>query len=398
VTELSKDLEAAYQAADRVPKGWEPYSEQIDQIGSAVVRLPRPDFTHHDLLVGAGFDPAEWQISGPIQARKWMAYDGRWLHYFKFEVVQGESDELRDLHVEELTKAIRRRTKAGKIETGGKDAWAYVASDWQVGKREGSDGTPQTVDRVLHSLELAVAQVRDLRRVGRKMPTGAVIGLGDLVEGCTGFYPAQEFLVDATRREQNRIARELITHAVDTLSPLFDEFLVATVGGNHGENRRDGRAFTTPGDNDDLAAFEAVREAFTRAGHDEIDWEIPEDELSIGFMLGGVQIGATHGHLFKTGQTAQKKALEWWKGQDFGFQATRDARILLSGHFHHFSLVTYGTRTAIQAPAMDPGSAWYRQSTGEESPAGVLTLRLDSEEPAGYDDLRILSPYGAQAY
>ena len=65
------------------------------------------------------------------------------------------------------------------------------------------------------------------------------------------------------------------------------------------------------------------REAYDKAGIDGITWVIPEDEMSILVELGGVPTGFTHGHLFGKGSTPQQKALEWWKGQDFGFQAVR---------------------------------------------------------------------------
>lgn len=393
MTELSKDLEEAYRAGDKVPAGWQPYVEYTDQIGKAIVRLPNPNASAHDLLIGAGFNPDEWQIQGPIQARKWMSYDGRWLHYFKFDVVAGVSDEVNQADIENLTKHIRkRRPRLASKSTGGSDAWAFLASDWQIGKQEGGDGTPQTIDRVIQSIDMAVQQVKDLRRIGRRIPVGAFIGLGDLVEGCTGFYPAQRFLVDRTRRDQGRITRELITYGIDSLSPLFEEFKVATIGGNHGQNRDDGKAFTTTADNDDVAAFEAVREAYVRAGDPGIDWIIPDEELSLVLHLGGVGVGITHGDLFRTGATAQQKALKWWQGQDFGLQALRDAQILLSGHYHHASTVTYGSRTHHQTPAMDPGSAWWRQSTGDAAPAGAVTMRLDSAHSLGWDDYRILSP------
>lgn len=388
---MVKDLEAAYRQGDKIPAGWQPYKEYTDQIGSAIVRLPSPDASARDLLIGAGFSPDEWRISGPIQARKWMAYDGRWLHYFKFNVVAGESVESVQAHVDDLVKAIRKRTKTTPRYTGASDAWVYVGTDWQIGKAEGASGTDQTVDRVLESLDMAKQQIKDLRRIGRRMPHGALVGLGDIVEGCSGFYPNQPFLIDRNRRDQGRIARELVTHCIDELSPNFDVFTVATVGGNHGENRQDGKKVTDDADNDDVAAFEAVKEAFDRAGQ-YIDWVIPQDELSIALELGGVQLGLTHGHTFRKGSTVQAKAHEWWKGQAFGLQAVANAQILLSGHFHHWSCVTYGSRTAMQAPANDPGSKWYRDSSGEDSPAGVLTMRLDAEHALGYDDLRILSP------
>jgi predicted phosphodiesterase len=391
-SDMRADLEAAYQRGDKIPAGWQPYAEYTDQVGKAIVRLPSPDASERDLLIGAGFNPDEWKIDGPIQARKWMSYDGRWLHYFKFNVVAGESSEAVQAHVDELVKHIRKRRPSVRREFAGHDAWAFVAADWQIGKSEGGDGTDQTVERVLQAVDMAKQQVKDLRRIGRQIPTGALLGLGDLVEGCDGFYPAQTWSVDRIRRDQGRITRELITHIIDSLAPLFDEFVIATVAGNHGEHRKDGKSFTTPADNDDVAAFEAVKEAYDRAGDYGLTWHIPGEELSMALELGGTLVGMTHGHMFRRGGTVQAKAHEYWKSQDFGMQALRDTQVLLSGHFHHLSAVTYGSRTAIQAPAMDPGSAWFRQASGEESPAGVLTLRFDAGEPLGFDDLRVLCP------
>lgn len=387
MTELSEELAAA---AGPAPKGWEPYAEEAGRIGSAVVRLPRPGATERDLLIGAGFDPDEWRINGAVNTRRWMRYDQEWLYYYKFDVVQGESAEVRELHIEDLVKHIRRRRKAAPAPRGGDDAWVFNASDWQIGKREGEDGTPQTIERVLEAVDLAVREVKSIRRAGYRIPTGVLAGVGDIGEGTCGFYPNQPFLIDCNRREQNRITRELITHAIDELSPLFDEFHVKTVAGNHGENREEGKKITDDGDNDDVAQFEAVREAFDRAGDGHIIWQIPDNELSIADTIGGVRVGWTHGHLFRTGATVQKKAYEWWKGQDFGFQAVRGTQILISAHFHHFSAVTYGPRTHFQTPAMDPGSRWFQNTTGEESPAGVLTMRLSAEEPLGYSHVQIL--------
>jgi predicted phosphodiesterase len=396
VTDLSSKLDQAAAGAEKVPPGWEPYAEEAGQIGSAIVRLPRPGAVERDLLIQAGFDPSEWKIKGAINTRRWMRYDQEWLYYYKFDVVQGETPEAVQEHVDDLAKHIRRRRRAQKPISGSeKDCFGIVAADWQIGKAEGGNGTAQTVDRVLAGIDGAKRRLMDLRRIGRSMPTGALLGLGDLVEGCIGFYPAQQVNVDRTRREQGRITRELITYAIDEFSPFFDTFVAATVAGNHGENRSDGKSFTNPGDNDDVAAFEAVREVFDRAGYDNIEWTIPDEELSIQLELGGVGVGMTHGHMFRKGATVQAKAHQWWKDQEFGLQPVQGAQILLSGHFHHFSAVSYGRRTAIQAPAMDPGSQWFRFGSGEDSPAGLLTLRFDSEMPLGFGDLEILTPGSA---
>ncbi len=378
---------------EKLPPGWEPFAEYAGAIGKAGVRLPRPYSTERDLLIASGFDPDEWQIAGSINTRKWMRYDGEWLYYYKFDVKAGESPQIIEQHIDELVGQIRKKIESPAFIKPGTDAWGYIASDWQTGKREGNDGTPQTIERVLTSIEMAVERVKNLRRQGFKMPTLLFAGTGDLGEGTCGFYPGQQFLIDRNRRDQGRINRELITKALDELTPLFDKTVVAAVGGNHGENRSpEGQRLTSDGDNDDCAYFDAVREAFDRSGRTDIEWKIMEDELSMALDIGGVFTGLTHGHLFGKGATAQQKALEWWKGQDFGFQPIRGTRILISSHFHHFSAVTHGSRTHLQTSAMDPGSKWVRQSWGDDTPPGVLTLRFDGESVLGWEDLSILHP------
>lgn len=380
-----------------VPKEWQPYSEENGSRGSGAALLPKPWNTHNDLLLGAGFDPRDWRIDGTINTRKWMRHDQEWLHYYKFNVVAGESPEDVAVHTDELEQLIRRRRRQAYANLGeGTDAWAYFASDWQVGKREGDNGTPETIDRVLQSFDLAEHQIRRLRKAGRKMPTGVFFGLGDIVEGTCGFYPGMSFTIDYNRRSQGRIVRELIAHGIDRLLPYFDTLIVGSVGGNHGENRSPkGDRLTDVADNDDVAVFEAVKEAFDRAGEERIDWIIPEDEMSMALTLGGVDVGVTHGHHFKGGLadlSAQKGAVEWWKGQDFGFREVRGTRVLVSSHFHHLSCNTFGGRTHFQTPAMDPGSQWVANRTGEKAPAGVLTMRFDAAEPLGWTDLAVLSP------
>lgn len=382
-------------AAEPPPKGWEPYSEQMGQIGQAIVRLPKPNATVRDLLIVSGFNPDEWTIDGEINVRRWMRYDQEWLYYYKFNVKAGESAEAAEFDVEDLVRSLREHRipwTIPHVPITGNDAFVFCASDWQIGKREGNVGTPDTVKRVTDAVDQAVARVINLRKIGRRMPQGALLATGDIGEGTCGFYPGQQFLIDCNRRDQNRISRSLITYAIDSLAPLFDEFVVATVGGNHGENREDGSRVTNDGDNDDVAVFETVREAFDRSGHpSNISWIIPDDELSLGIDLGGIKVGLTHGHLFKSGgKMAQAKALEWWKGQTFGMQAVTEAKILISSHFHHLSVIDHGGRTHIQTPAADPGSKWVRESRGADSAAGILTLRVDSLKPLGFGDLEVI--------
>lgn len=379
---------------ESVPKGWEPYSEWTDKIGSAIVRLPSPNFTERDLLITAGFDPECWKIKGSINTRRWMRYDQEWLHYYKFDVEQGESQESRMAHVEELVTHIRKRvkpTKASHKPVGG--TYVHVLSDWQIGKAEGGRGSADTVARYKDCLAQTVANIQALRRLGVSIDSLAIMSVGDLVEGCGDHYDMQQFSVDLDRRSQNRVVRELITETILTLAPLFTQTTVAVIAGNHGENRKEGKAYTTFADNDDVASPEAVREAFDLAGWDTLNWIIPNEELSLCVDLNGVKVGLVHGHQFRGGVNALKKAEDWWRTNDFGLQAVREVQILLSGHFHHYSNtnITHG-RSWIQAGTIDPGSKWYTDTSGTTAIPCVLNFVATKDHPLGYDHLRLLVP------
>jgi hypothetical protein len=387
--------QARPETPEAPPKGWEPYAEECGKIGSAIVRLPSPGATKRDLLLGAGFDPDQWQIVGVINTRRWMRHDQEWLYYYKFDVAEGqESVEDREAHVAELARSIRSYRRKTTLGTGS-GAFGLFASDWQIGKKYGRYGTPETKQAVADSIDQTVQRIKNLRKIGRLYPEGFFIGTGDLREGTCGWYSNQLFTIDATGREQDKICRELIAYAVDEMAPLFDVFHISTVGGNHGENRENGRKQTDDGDNHDVANFETVKEAFDRNDPGNLKWYIPRDELSSRINLGGVEVGITHGHLFTSGgKLPQAKALEWWKGQVFGLQAVSAAQILVSSHFHHFSAIAHGPRTHIQTPANDPGSKWFSDSSGMESPAGALTIAFDEAHPLGWTDLEVLGGFG----
>lgn len=375
------------------PKGWEPYAEEAGKIGSALVRLPKPKATERELLVQAGFDPDCWRISGAINTRRWMRYDQEWLYYYKFDVEQGESPESRDAHVEDLVKMIRQRSNGSKFFYGGKATYVLVISDWQIGKSEGGKGSADTVRRWNDCLAQAREDIIRLRKSGVDISRLLIISVGDLVEGCGDHYDMQTFLVDLDRRSQNRVVRELITKTLLTLVPMFDHTTVACIGGNHGENRRKGKAYTTFADNDDVATIEAVREAFDLAGWNNITWVIPGEELSLNVEASGVNIGLVHGHQFRGGANTWKKAEDWWRSNDFGLHAVQKSQILVSGHFHFNADANIsGKRSWFQAPTIDPGSKWYTDISGVDAIPGQLTFVVSDEFPLGYDYRRILHP------
>ena len=94
----------------------------------------------------------------------------------------------------------------------------------------------------------------------------------------------------------------------------------------------------------------------------------------------------THGHLFKKG-----KAVEWWAKQAHGQQPVGDARILFTGHFHHLIVEGEGAKTHFQCPALEGGSEWFTNRSGQAAHHGMLTVRVGKNvAESGWADLEVL--------
>lgn len=255
------------------------------------------------------------------------------------------------------------------------------------------DGTEGTIKRILVMIDEVTDRIRELRKSGRKMKTLVVAGIGDMVENCAGHYASQTFTVELNRRQQIRVLRRLLTKAITTWSKLFSEVIVIAVPGNHGENRNAaGKAFTTRGDNDDVSVFEMVAEILSANpdAYGHVRFILPEDEISITIEVSGFILGFAHGHVTSSGADPQKKIKEWWKNQKFTNNPIGDANILITGHYHHFSVIEHDNdKIHMQCPAMDGGSEWFNDLTGVDSRPGTLTFLLDSSDKP-YRDLEII--------
>lgn len=385
------------------PKDWHPHVDRSSETGSGVVTtadyIGSEDELEARLLRESDADPAIWSIRN-VAHRKWQRYDLEWIHYWKFDLVKriNTPGPERVADIEEIKRSLEgpapeKTDLTGRFFKEHNDALVMIASDWQIGKGEGG-GTEGTVNRWMAAVEEMKIHVDDLRRIGYKVPTLALFGTGDLHEQVCGFYAAQLFQVDLNKRDQAKVVRRMVTYAVRELAPLFDDVLVSGVGGNHGEaSRVNGKQATDFADNDDVAALEVVQEVLQETpGYDHVRFEVPSHERDICLNVSGVSVGLAHGDQFTGGgKLVQAKALEWWKGQTFGFQSCHNARILISSHFHHFSCIVHGPRTHFQTPALDGGSRWFKDTSGMDAPPGVLVLRLDAETRLGWDHARILA-------
>lgn len=318
-----------------------------------------------------GFDPKVYEVVEPVRISTWQTYDERQLWAYKASI-RTRSGLSAD-EIELLTKPVRADKRKAVARPTGDYTLVVPIGDWQIGKDDG-DGLEGTVRRIEESFVAVVDRVKYLRKCGYEIGKLLVCSLGDLGEGCNGHYEQQTFTVVLDRRDQNKVVRRLARNALMLWAEHFDEVFVAAVAGNHGENRRNTKSFTTTNDNDDVAVWEAVAETLSVRpdlyGH--IKWLLPKSELSVSLEVGGVRVGLAHGHQARSGDIGR-----WWEGQALGGRPVASADLLLTGHFHHFRCVEVAKgRWHIQVPAMDGGSNWFEESSGKGSTAGQVTFLL----------------------
>lgn len=383
------------------PTGWEP-SLEWNGTGGSITTGPlanEPDSSLWEQLIADwGLDPSRTMVvDGTIQIRAWDTMrDGETVRmkYYRCALAPREGG-VDHADIDALCKLVEKKKPRPASTSFGDGAFLLLLSDWQLGKGEGG-GTSATTDRILTCLDRSVVRYKELRKAGRVSNSVYLIGLGDLVEGCSGWYEMQEWQTDLNRREQERLARRLILAFIDAFVDLGCFVVAMGVPGNHGENRKGGKAFTDFTDNSDVSAFETVAEILQAnpARYENVAVPINAlnaDDLTLTLDLEGIPVAFAHGHQFRSGGNSQAKVEGWWKGQALGRTGVSDAQILCSGHFHHFVMSEATGRTVLQVPALDGGSKWFGSTTGQNAPAGMVSLVVGSETgPRGWSDLLIL--------
>jgi hypothetical protein len=255
----------------------------------------------------------------------------------------------------------------------------------QVGKPD-QGGTERLVKTFQQCIAGVAQRIRDTpdHRVG----TLLLVQLGDCVEGIVS--QGGRLRTDISLTEAIRVTRRLLLHAIGELAPLCDRMLIASVAGNHDEIRRDQQ--TKPTDSWSLEVVSGVADALAMsAEYRHVEFAFPvEGELSLAVRVGdGLTVGLTHGHVCGSAPTAVPA---WWRGQALGGQAVGQSacRVLLTGHWHHLRVQAAGKdRYWIQAPALETGSDWFRNRSGDESVSGVLSMFLHPGAVVPWSDLRI---------
>ena len=407
MTNLSKRLAAVENQAEledaikkrKAPSGWEPgvvWDGEKGTITTSTIFEPPKDWS--SLLRERGLDPDLYEIVG--DTIRWTSFDG-WkrdnpgdeaystiCYSYKAEIRLKSPNRP---NLDEIYQSIKKSKKPTKEAPAGDTTFVIALSDWQTGNRDGG-GVQKQVEEIALLPEKLAKRIKDLRKAGTQIDHIVIAGLGDLVEGTCGHYPAQQFRIEVDRREQMKIVRRGIRDIIVALAPLAQKLTVTAVGGNHGENRGlSGKAFTTTGDNDDVAIFEQLAEAFSmnKEAFPNISWRLPLERLTTSMEVNGKIIAFTHGHLSKAGNNAAQAVWNWWKDQAHGraHPGVADADILVVGHYHHFNAKEQEGRALFVCPSIVPVGEYFQDAYGVKTRAGTLTFCISED---GWSEMSIV--------
>jgi len=299
---------------------------------------------------------------------------GTWFYRFAVEPVNVNSN------VDELIKSIGRR-RAPKAVATGPGVFHFLGGDEQLGKIDG-DGTEGIVDRIVQSIDQSVIEFKRLRKT-RSLGIVHQAWLGDCGEGNQSQGGRNMWRTSLTVTEQYRVHRRLMLYAIDAFAPLVESVQVDVVNGNHDDVQRqiatradDGHATESA-----IALSDALELNVAAYGHVKIF--VPNrDESYITREIGDSVFTMAHGNQWSRG-----KAMAWWSGQSFNWQAPGAAQFLLYGHEHTASLTTQRDRVAICVPTFESESTWWRHKTGDVGKRGAYVMTTAAGE---FADLAII--------
>ena len=385
VDEFKDFIKAGKEGSDDVirgiPDAWRPRSE-IDNNGGFVVSTPRPDGNTpgaEELLREANLDPAEWVVTSSRKSR-WQRYDGEYLESFRLNVVPLHNSSGKDYDSEKLIEEIVNWRPTGPVnDKPGNLTAVYSLGDTQYGK----DDTPAIVERVLRTFDEVVEHHKYLM-TKYNFEQIALPQLGDCIEGMTSQKGKVMGRHDIGVAQQVQVGRRILMAQIKSMAQLAPKIIVPVVPGNHDEVQR--FLVSRPEDSWQIEIVRAVEDACMENEFlkDRVEFRYPaKDDSTLAVDLSGVLYGMAHGH-------QKANMVNWWQGQVMGRCSVANADILNVGHLHHYDVQSVGKRLFIQNPAMDNGSAWWRDKSGLESHPGIVSLVVGE----GFDARRELVVLG----
>lgn len=376
---LADSLDDALTAHTPVPKQYRQRAEFDTATGkgegaTGPVRAVISD--ERQLLELAGFDPDAFRIVGRISqwTKTHHGKEDTYSFFFQTERISGDEDTV-DLPA--LYAAARRKPRAHVRTTPAQRVTVVALSDVQAGKVDHRGGTPELIDRLEGMRERLKAHLKTRR------PQATVLAeVGDLFEGFeSGGNPM--FTNDLSLAQQMDLAGTELYRFIDVMQ-AHGRVDVVAVTSNHTAWRNGKQQLGRPGDDLGLFVHKQVQKLTTVAGVDA-HWTFPDMyNESVVFDVLGTGLGVVHGNQFSPGQ-----AIGWWQKQQHGGMPTATADILLTGHYHHLTVIPSGRNPVtgkqkwwLQACTTDNGSSWFRNVGGGDSDAGLLVFDITED---GFD-------------
>lgn len=247
-----------------------------------------------------------------------------------------------------------------------------VISDMQIGKTDVRGGTPETVRAVRSAIRGIALDAVSYDEI-------ILVDCGDSTENFTNTV-SQAQTCDMGLVEQIRTAQGVLADAAHQLAQACPSVTYVAVPSNHCQIRsgigRSNRANIAADDYGLLIQSNIQMAMEGRPGYEGVGFLAPSPHLESLTVRAqdGTIMGVTHGHA----AGSKGRVADWFRGQAFGCVAgMQNARVLLHGHWHSFSVQTVGdSRQIICAPTVDPGSSWFQNASGESSKPALLTFEL----------------------
>jgi hypothetical protein len=335
-----------------------------------------------EFLLDAGIDPTGIEVIPPVRTSRWQQQkDGEliWLTSYRFRFRKKTST----LNLPLLLKEAEKKVKKKQPKTVNEKALIVCWSDLQVGKVDYRGDSSSLVARVTETADKLIEMIK--KEKPKKL---FFLDVGDTVENFGNANAEQQYVSnDLSIMDQVDVATTMAWRTIRRLAELVPTVTYASVGSNHCQWRRNGKAIGKPTDDWGVFIGRQLARLALESGANNMRFVEPqpyEESLALDIFEDGYHVlGLAHGH------QARRPDLmaTWWRQQAFGNQPVAEASILVHGHFHHLRVTELGStpkgtsRFLIMAPTMDNGSNWFRLVTGEDSIPGLAAFYLEKDKP-----------------
>jgi hypothetical protein len=335
-----------------------------------------------DFLLDAGIDPNGIEVIPPVRTSRWQQQkDGEliWLTSYRFRFRKKTSE----INLPLLVREAEKKVKPKQPKTTNPKALIVCWSDLQVGKVDYRGNTDSLIQRVTETSEELVRMVKET-----KPEKLFFLDVGDTVENFGNANAEQQYVSnDLSIMEQVDLATTLAYKTLKRLAEYVPDVTYASIGSNHCQWRRNGKAIGKPTDDWGVFIGRQLARLSKEAGLKNVRFIEPqehEESLAVDVFKDEYHIlGLVHGHQARR----PEQVPTWWRGQAFGNQPVANASLLVHGHFHHLRVTELGStpngvsRFIVSAPTMDNGSGWFRRTTGEDSIPGLACFYLEKNKP-----------------